>query len=638
MNWVPLTVKSHFSLRRGLSKPEHIVARTKELGVTAVGLTDLASISGCPTTLKAINKAGMKGIAGCEFWLCQKDASIKDASNANSSRVTVLATSIDSWKCLVKAYSASSSKELMDRKPRLDLKRLAAFSDGQFIVMSGRMCSDLANCIFEEPRYAYSAQSLEQAKGMVKKGWHTLAMEKIAEYQTLFGKENFFVQIEQNDRLATPAELVLVEGLRWVANKVGALCVATANSHYCKPQDASDQRVILCSATESTMEEAKQKIVGNEDPSLQCFFRSSRFHIPTYEEMKEVHTEEELANTVRIAERCEQYEIGGEPMLPHIVGSNGESPDEVLTKLCVSGWKKKVQDVAPSEKLPVYAERIKKELKVINEAGLASYFLIVEDYVRHARDVIGSMIGPGRGSAAGCLVSYLLGITDVDPIEFDLLFERFFNAGRSTPGKVSLPDIDVDFEARFRQDVIQYLRDKYGEDKVCQMSTFSRMQGRGALKDVLRAHGRCNEEEMNRITEFIPDESEISDQLQEMREETGEASIIQWALENNAEQLKEWCHIDEDGNLRGPLAIDFAQAIRLEGTKKNMGRHASGVVISSEPLSDLYPMMIDKVSGHAVIAIDMRDAEAGGVVKFDILGLQSLDRIAAAQRMIRGEA
>ncbi len=638
MMWVPLTVKSHFSLQRGLSKPEHIVSRCKEIGVAAVGLTDLASISGCPTFLKSVNKAGIKGIAGCEFWLSPKDPSIKEPSNLANSRVTVLATDFESWKRLVKCYSASASQEFVFKRPRLNLATLAEYSQGKFIVLSGRMCSDLADCIFHEPRLAYSASSVEQAKGMARKGWNDLVFAKIAEYQKAFGKENFFVEIQLNDRVATPASQLIADGLRWAAKKLGVECVATADSHYCKTQDASDQRVILCSATESTMEEASRKIVGNDDPSLACFFRSNKFHIPTFDEMREVHTDAELANTLKIAERCQQYEIGGKPMFPHIIGPNGEKPEELLTEKCAAGWRKKIENNKriPKEKLPIYAARVKKELGVIIGAQLPSYFLIVEEYVSYARDVLGSLIGPGRGSAAGSLVSYLIGLTGVDPIEFDLLFERFYNDGRNAPGRIALPDIDTDFEARFRQAVIQFLRDKHGADKVCQMSTFSRMQGRGAIKDVLRAHSRCSFEEMNRITEFIPDESEISDQLQEMREETGECSIIQWALENNGDQLKEWCFINDRGDLEGPLALDFSQAIRLEGTKRNMGKHASGVIISSEPLADICPMLVDKSSGHAVIAVDMKDAEAMGFVKFDILGLQSLDRINAAQRMIRG--
>ena len=168
------------------------------------------------------------------------------------------------------------------------------------------------------------------------------------------------------------------------------------------------------------------------------------------------------------------------------------------------------------------------------------------------------------------------------------------------------------------------------------MATFGRMQGRGALKDVLRAHERCSFEEMNRLTEFIPDESEIIDQLQEMREETGEASIIDWALQHNVEQLREWCYRNpETGELEGPFALDFAQAIRLEGTKRNMGKHASGIIISAEPLADICPMLTDKSTGYGVLAIDMKDAEELGLTKFDILGVAVLDKIMRATSLIR---
>jgi DNA polymerase III alpha subunit len=180
--------------------------------------------------------------------------------------------------------------------------------------------------------------------------------------------------------------------------------------------------------------------------------------------------------------------------------------------------------------------------------------------------------GPGRGSAAGCLVSYLIGITSIDPIKYQLLFERFFNAARAS----SMPDIDVDVPINKREQIIEYIKNKYGHDKVSQMITFNTMKGRGALKDVLRVYGNIGFEEMNRITKNIPDEAKIADELQEMKEETGEASIIRWALENNSEKLKEWCYIDDNGELQGPLAKRFEQAIRLEGTKSNQSKHCRG--------------------------------------------------------------
>jgi DNA polymerase-3 subunit alpha len=204
-----------------------------------------------------------------------------------------------------------------------------------------------------------------------------------------------------------------------------------------------------------------------------------------------------------------------------------------------------------------------------------------------------------------------------------------------TQGRIALPDIDTDFPIKFREKVKEYIREKYGHAHVCDMATFSRMQGRGALKDVLRVHSRCGFEEMNLITEHIPDEAEIADQLQEMKEETGEASIIQWALENNAEALKPWVFIKEDGELDGPLAMDFAQAIRLEGTKRSMGKHASGLIICSETLADIAPMVYDRGSQEMMLGIDMRDGEAMGLVKFDILGLRCLDCLEDCENIIR---
>jgi hypothetical protein len=194
-------------------------------------------------------------------------------------------------------------------------------------------------------------------------------------------------------------------------------------------------------------------------------------------------------------------------------------------------------------------------------------------------------------------------------------------------GKSSLPDIDVDVPILKREQVINYIKDKYGHDKVSQMITFNTMKGRGALKDVLRVYGNTSFEEMNRITKFIPDESKISDELQEMKEETGESSIIRWALENNAEELKEWCYIDDNGELQGPLAKRFEQAIRLEGTKTNQSKHAAGVAISSIPLAEVCPMIYDSKTKQPIAGMEMQDLENIGIIKLDILGIALLDKV-----------
>lgn len=202
-----------------------------------------------------------------------------------------------------------------------------------------------------------------------------------------------------------------------------------------------------------------------------------------------------------------------------------------------------------------------------------------------------------------------------------------------TKSRVSLPDVDMDFEIHGRKNIINYAREKYGHDRVAQMLTFTRLQGRGALKDVLRAYGETTYEEMNRITEYIPDEAEISDQLQIMKENDkkqggdGEASIIRWALENHKEGLKQWAYINDDGNIEGPLGEIFKQAIRIEGTKKSQSKHAAGIVISQEPLANVCPMVYDKKSEEMIVGMEMSDLEAMGHVKFDFLGVAYLDKI-----------
>lgn len=388
---------------------------------------------------------------------------------------------------------------------------------------------------------------------------------------------------------------------------------------------------------ETTLKEVEQKLSNDEDVGLGAFFKSNNYHIPSPDEMQELHKDEleELENAKRISDLCETPVVSNQPMLPVFPCPSGLQPEAYLKELCTKGWATKVASRVPQADIETYKRRIREELEILNGAGLASYLLVVEDYIRYARETLKCLVGKGRGSSAGSLACYLLDITRLDPIKFKLLFSRFYNSSRNTKDRVKLPDIDTDFPIGFRDEVFAYLVKKYGQDKVCQMATFSRSQGRGALKDVLRANSRCDFEEMNRITAHIPDEAAISDKIQEMIEETGEASIIRWTLENNAAALKEWCFINEAGELDGPLALDFAQAIRIEGTKRSQGKHASGVIISSVPLCDVVPMVYDKSSEQMIVGVDMRDAEEMGLVKFDLLSLRTLNCMMDAQKVIR---
>jgi len=240
-----------------------------------------------------------------------------------------------------------------------------------------------------------------------------------------------------------------------------------------------------------------------------------------------------------------------------------------------------------------------------------------------------------HNSAAGCLISYLVGITQIDPVEYDLLFERFYNAGRNTKDNISLPDIDIDVPTNKRDNVIEYLKNKYGHGHVSQMITFGRLQGRSAIKEVLRIHEACSFAEMNTITKSIPNEAEISDQLAEMDNE--ERSIIRWALINNANDLRDFCYIDENGQLSGDYAEYFEQAIDIEGTFKTQGKHAAGVVISANKLNEVCPMVNQRDSTEEKIAgLEMSDLEALGHVKFDILGITLLDKIMKIKELTNG--
>jgi DNA polymerase-3 subunit alpha len=373
-------------------------------------------------------------------------------------------------------------------------------------------------------------------------------------------------------------------------------------------------------------------LAKQEDVSLGGFFRSNRYHIPDFDEVKGLHTPSEIEASLEISDLCGDYDILSKPHLPEFTCPNGMNADEYVRHLSREGWKRKLKHITDRA---VYGDRAKKELGVITEAGLSAYFLIVSEYCEWARSQ-GWLVGKGRGSGAGCLVSYLLGITDVDPVKYSLLFERFYNAGRNQPGRVSLPDIDCDFPISHRDEVVQHMRDRYGDDKVAQMVTFSRLQGRAAIKDVLRAHEKGTFDEINKITDHIPDEAAISDELQEMREETGEASILMWALENNPKELAPWCRIGDDGKLEGPLAVEFAQAIRLEGTKRNQSKHAAGVVIAPRSLADSCPMVFDKSTNRRICGVEMSDLEAMGFFKFDILGVAALDKMQGAISLLKG--
>ena len=237
------------------------------------------------------------------------------------------------------------------------------------------------------------------------------------------------------------------------------------------------------------------------------------------------------------------------------------------------------------------------------------------------------------------MVSYLIGITQIDPVEYDLVFERFYNAGRNTEGRISMPDIDIDVPKDARTAVIEHIKSQYGNDNVAQIVTFQTLKGRAALKRVMQARGNISFEEQNNITRHIMDESKIADDLQDMKEELGTSSIILWALKNRKDKLKDWCIIGEDGTLEGPFAKVFEQSIRLEGTKIIQSKHAAGVVVSPNPISQTCPLIhsADREDKDSIAGLEGPSCEDVGLLKLDVLGIKMLDKIMEVPNILRGK-
>ena len=617
-NYIPLHCHSMYSLLDGLSKPKSIAKRCNDIGARACALTDHGNIAGAVKFYTEMKQSGVKPILGCEIYVCDQDPSIQDSSNRNLSHFLLLAKNFKGWKNLIRLVSESNRPDFYYHKPRLNLERLAAFCDGNMIGICGHLGSTLADKLVEN--------------NTIINDWNSIGTNHIGILKDIFG-DNLFLEAQLMDSHNTPIQTDLTEIIRKLGKETKTKVVCTPDAHYCEKQDAIDQRILLCNNLKTTLPEISRKISNGEEVPLSCFFTSDNFHILSQEEMRGLHTEEEIDNTNFVESLCEEYNILSKPLLPPFPCPNNQSNDEFLRQLCRNGWKEKIAGIIPESEHGVYVDRIKYELEVLQGAGLSSYFLIVQDIVNHVRDN-GWLPGPGRGSAAGCLVSYLIGITSIDPIKYNLIFDRFYNSGRNTKDHVSMPDIDVDVPINKREYIIEYIKNKYGQDKVSQMITFNTIKGRGALKDVLRVYGNISFDEMNKITKNIPDEAKIADELQEMKEETGESSIIRWALENNPDKLREWCYIDENNELQGPLAKRFEQAIRLEGTKSNQSKHAAGIAISSIPLNESCPMVFDSKNKQLIAGMEMQDLESMGIIKFDILGVAMLDKIMTIQDLL----
>ena len=614
MTYIPLHVHSDKdSLLDSIATIDNIEKRLKKIEVPACAITGHGSLSNGIEFLKMTKGLKIQPILGVEFYVCPLQSEIKDETNRSYSHTLLLAKNDKGYQNLCKLLTRAN--QAFYYKPRLSLEEIAEYSDN-LIAISGHLGSTIASQIVQNDKFNVY--------------WKKDGIKIAEKFREIFG-ESFFLEVQRIDAKQKVSQK-LSEYIRDLAAHLKIKTVATPDAHYCERADAADQRIVLAMNMGTTVDKLR------ESGKFGAFLDGDSYHIPSYEEMKECHTEEELKNTLLVKDMCQPYEhILKQPMLPEIPCPKGYNADEWLRQLCREGWRKKIIPKVDEADFPRYVERIKYELGVIQSVecsgrSLSNYFLMVHDILNFATQNKW-LLGPGRGSAAGCLVSHLLNITNIDPIKHGLIFERFYNAGRNTKDRVSLPDIDMDVPKFARKDIIDYIKKTYGADRVGQMIAFQTIKARGALKNVLKSNDVLEFEERNKITKLFPEEHKIAGELKAMEEDTGDSSIIQYALENRADKFAEWCRI-KDGKLEGPLAAQFAQAIRLEGVAIAQSKHPAGIVVAPEPLENICPMVWDTKEKQLIAGLEMEPAESCGLVKLDVLGLSTLDRITTIQELL----
>ncbi len=586
INWFPLRLRTDLSFLQSFIKPKDAAKKCAKFGYNACAITDIDSVSNCVDFYKSCKENGVKPILGCEF----------------SDKYIVLSKNLNGWKKLMLAVSDKNTEVCYG---------------GDHICISGYYGSELANLILSPE--AYSAESFEHAKSFLKDNWKEIAFDYIDNQMRLFHGA-FFISIEKMDNgfhaANVLADCFIDLNKDIVAQDIENIIVPSNDCRYIEREDSYCHKILLCSNQKTTLPEVQKKIQNHTSFKDRHFFLSDSYHVPSPEDINKAYQHTDLCSYNKIYELCEEYNILSDPMLPKFGCPEGVTEIDHLKELCREGWKTKLN--AEQKRSEQYIKRIRdEELPIIEEANLAGYFLIVQDVVNYVRSR-GWLPGPGRGSSAGCLVSYLTGITGIDPIPFNLLFSRFYNASR----KGSLPDIDIDVPSEHRDEVIAYIKSKYGEERVSQMVTYGRLQGRSAIKEVMRVEGNVSFAEMNEITKYIPDEARIADQLEEMENK----SIILWSLINNAKNLSKWCSLHEDGTVTGDLAETFVTAIKIEGTYKSQGKHAAAVVIAPEPLKNFCPMIEDN-DGNKIAGFEMSNLDAVGILKLDVLAVDILSKV-----------
>jgi DNA polymerase-3 subunit alpha len=569
-DYVSLHLHTEYSLLDGAIRIEDLVQRAKEFRMPAIAMTDHGNLFGVVNFYKQCTHAGIKPIIGCEMYVAPGSRFEKGGSENDeysSFHLVLLARDDSGYRNLLTLVSRAYLEGFY-YKPRIDMDLLEQYSGGLI---------GLSACLRGEiPFY-------------LQKGMHEKARERALAYKHIFGPENYYFEIQAN---GLPEQDEVNRQLIELGRELHIGVVATNDCHYLKKEDARAHEVLLCIQTGKTMKD-----------TTRLKFSTNEFYLKSPQEMAETFKDvpEAIRNSIVIAERC-NLELKHKNLLPQFKTENGEDTVVFLSRLAHEGLERKIGREAPQK----YQDRLIGELDMINRMGFTSYFLIVWDFIHHAKSK-GIPVGPGRGSAAGSLVSYCLDITEIDPLKYNLLFERFLN-----PDRVSMPDIDVDFCQDRRQEVINYVSGKYGQDHVAQIITFGTMKAKAAIRDVGRAMDIAYAE-VDRIAKLVPNDLGIT---------------LEEALKKEP-QLKQ--AYDTDDVVKGLLDI----AMRLEGLNRHASTHAAGVVISPEPLTNFAPLYRNPSDESIVTQFEMKALEKVGLLKFDFLGLKTLTVIEKTLAYIR---
>lgn len=564
--FVHLHVHTEYSLLDGAIRCSDLAKTVAGWGSGAVAMTDHGVMYGAVEFYQACTSQGVKPIIGCEIYLAPEGI---DARQKKSNHLILLAKDQKGYQNLVKLVSLANTKGFY-YKPRIDHDLLARHSEG-LIVSSACLAGEVAQLLLS--------------------GQDEAALARAKMYQDMLGRDNYFLEIQPN---SLPEQQKVNAKLIQMARREGFPLIATNDAHYLTPQDYDWHEVLLCVGTKKTMQDPTRMSFGQND-----------FYLRSPDEMWALFGDEvpeALTNTVEIAQRVDfQYALKtGDYKLPAFEVPQGETLDSFLEKSAYQGLEGRLKGPIPSE----YRQRMEYELSVIRQMGFSGYFLIIADVIQACKSR-GIPIGPGRGSAAGSLVAWSMHITDLDPIRFGLIFERFLN-----PERISMPDIDTDVSDKGREELLRYVVEKYGVDKVSQIITFGRMKTKGSIKDVGRALGMPYSE-VDHVARLVPD---------------GVKSIDE-ALEKNKELRQE-----RDNNPQ--IAQLLETASKIEGLARHCSQHAAGVVITPMPLVDVVP--IQRIGDDQVVTqFSMEPVENLGLVKMDFLGLQTLSILQDALENIK---